>query len=81
MGNYTMFDTVSLRHFFCSKGGMLSEENANVAMVWPTNYIKFVPFLKSRSMHPFFPSDVQTELRFLSCGKRGRSSLAWRELG
>lgn len=42
--------------------------------------LDLIPYLKSQKIFPFFPRDVKSSLRFISCGKGDFSSLQFGEL-
>lgn len=74
--NYTIISDTTLP---CTKGISLKWGEMETSPISDVS-VKFTPYLTTRVIFPYFPREVLTGLRFVSCGRKRLSSIAFHEL-
>lgn len=74
--NYTITSEYT---FPCIKGIKLSEASREFSPESDVS-LEFIPYLKTQAIFPYFPQESLTGLRFVSCGRKGLSSIPFYEL-
>lgn len=81
IANYTILHSTSPHKVMCSHGiKITTAKHDELAVVRADVVFKFIPLSKGHGIVPYNPPGVQTDLRFVSCGRQSTNALSWQEL-